>query len=397
MPEGRWSNMLRGYSKGTVMRVFHPLKYKPYLLSHGSAILQDIKRMRVKDVDVHLQAAMNWLRVAQDVTGDGGVSAGYSFKDGWLSSYPETTGYIIPTFFEYYRYSGEKDYYHRAVRMAEWEVVIQLGNGAFQSGLIGVHSEPNVFVTGQVMLGLIRAFRETGDEIYLNSARRAGDWLVKIQDDDGAWRVFTYNKMPHTYHSRVSWALLQLYRTTEEKCYKRAAERNIEWLLSNRLENGWFRNSTIRKGEKPSTHPIAYTIRGLIECGLLLGIDRMVKVAVESSRILMENFESKGFLPSTWDENWKSKDKRTHLPGDAQMSIIWFKVYSITKDLSFLNAAIKMNEFLKSTQDLRSRNRGIRGGIKASYPIWRGSFFYPNWAAKFFVDALLLERELGNA
>ena len=32
-----------------------------------------------------------------------------------------------------------------------------------------------------------------------------------------------------------------------------------------------------------------------------------------------------------------------------------------------------------------------RGGIKGSHPIWGGydPFRYPNWAAKFFVDALL--------
>jgi hypothetical protein len=45
-----------------------------------------------------------------------------------------------------------------------------------------------------------------------------------------------------------------------------------------------------------------------------------------------------------------------------------------------------------STQDLKSPDLGVRGGIKGSYPIWASysPYEYPNWAAKFFVDALLL-------
>ncbi len=50
---------------------------------------------------VHLSAAIDWLCRAQDVRDGqpdaGGVSAGWSFEDGWLPSYPETTGYIIET------------------------------------------------------------------------------------------------------------------------------------------------------------------------------------------------------------------------------------------------------------------------------------------------------------
>ena len=46
----------------------------------------------------HLLAAVEWLERAQDITGNGGVSGRYLLGHGWSSSYPETTGYIIPTF-----------------------------------------------------------------------------------------------------------------------------------------------------------------------------------------------------------------------------------------------------------------------------------------------------------
>ena len=75
------------------------------------------------------------------------------------------------------------------------------------------------------------------------------------------------------------------------------------------------------------------------------------------------------------------------------MSIIWQKLYAITKDEKFLNAAKNSNNYMKTTQDLTSSNLGIRGAIQGAYPIygWYAPFGYPNWAAKFFADALMLE------
>src|SRR5207244_2120129 len=44
-----------------------------------------------------LHAAAAWLCRAQDASTDGGVSGRYLLSRGWTSSYPETTGYIVPT------------------------------------------------------------------------------------------------------------------------------------------------------------------------------------------------------------------------------------------------------------------------------------------------------------
>ena len=89
-----------------------------------------------RPVKVHLQAAIDWLCVAQDVVGDG-VSAGYSFRYGWFPPYPETTGYIIPTFFDYAAACEVETLRLRAVRMAEWELTVQFPSGAIPSGLWG--------------------------------------------------------------------------------------------------------------------------------------------------------------------------------------------------------------------------------------------------------------------
>ena len=55
-----------------------------------------------------------------------------------------------------------------------------------------------------------------------------------------------------------------------------------------------------------------------------------------------------------------------------------------------------INRFLKGRQVLRNVNDKIYGAIAGSYPIWGKyiHFTYPNWAVKFFVDALLLEEKV---
>jgi hypothetical protein len=81
-----------------------------------------------------LSEVIDWLCRAQDnsASADGGVAREYSLTHGWATSYPETTGYIIPTLLAYADRSGRRDLVDRARRMADWLVSIQLAQGGFQ-------------------------------------------------------------------------------------------------------------------------------------------------------------------------------------------------------------------------------------------------------------------------
>ena len=50
-------------------------------------------------------------------------------------------------------------------------------------------------------------------------------------------------------------------------------------------------------------------------------------------------------------------------------------------------------DYLKATQRLDHADDAVRGGIAGSAPIWGdySRFEYPNWAAKFFADALMMD------
>ncbi|MCP5414899.1 MAG: hypothetical protein H6961_09870, partial [Chromatiaceae bacterium] len=76
----------------------------------------------------------------------------------WAPSYPETTGYIIRTFYRYAAIANDDDARRRARRMADWEIDIQHPTGGVLAGALGDSAQPTVFNTGQVIFGWVRAY-----------------------------------------------------------------------------------------------------------------------------------------------------------------------------------------------------------------------------------------------
>ena len=73
------------------------------------------------------------------------------------------------------------------------------------------------------------------------------------------------------------------------------------------------------------------------------------------------------------------------------MALIWLELHRLQSDPILLSAACKAIDLVKRAQPMSSSDAGIRGGIPGSDPVW-GDYMYvriPNWAAKFFIDALI--------
>lgn len=391
--------------------VIELLKYYYSFLNYDLAkIYLTIPRRTVNSSESHLEAAIRWICCAQDAFNDGGVARSYSlvyksfFKGkGWVSSYPETTGYIIPTMFDYAKLTGNQDIYKRAIKMADWECDVQMDNGAVQGGTVDTTPTPAIFNTGQVIFGWVRAFLETGNKRYLDSAKKAGDFLIGKQDHDGAWRKelskFTTNKIEtYTYNTRTAWALLYLYTATNNPKYKESAIKNIEFALTQQLPNGWFKNNCLFDPIQPLLHTIAYSVRGILETGILLENQKYVDAAKRAADVLIERQREDGSLGGRFNERWEPTVNWSCLTGNAQTAIIWGRLFQITKDKKYLNGLKKANEYMKSVQLLDTKNPSIYGGISGSYPLHGtyGRFEVLNWAVKFFADLLMLEISIKN-
>ncbi|MFH2108810.1 MAG: hypothetical protein ABII93_09095 [Chrysiogenia bacterium] len=352
---------------------------------------------------------MEWLE-ASCAQGKGGSCSHYDlFKGKWLHPFPETTGYIIPTLYDYADFSGEKRFTELATGLADWLGEVQLENGGCMQGSFDPKkgkTEAVVFNTGQNIFGFLRAFKETGKQKYLDNAVRAGAFLLNSADAHGVWDKNLLRGLQHTINSRVSWSLLELDRLAPNPEYVRVAKANLDWTVAQQTENGWFHNGTSQPGGLPNTHFLSYTCEGLLQSYRILKNKDYLQAAEKTARRMLEIFNSRGMLFAFWNENWRNHGKYLRwtpgrfvcLTGCAQIATVWMWLFEETGDSTWRAGAFKMLDHLKALQDISSQNEGIRGGIKGSFPLYGSysAFKYPNWAAKFFADALLLKIKLKN-
>jgi hypothetical protein len=376
-----------------------PKRYKPWKALHRRLIVENLSGAWAQPVyghRQHLAATIDWLCRAQDMRDGtldaGGVSAGWSFEDGWLPSYPETTGYIIETFLEAADRLQRPDLVSRARRMIEWELSIQLPDGAFPGHFGEPGSRPVIFNTGQIMHGMNVAYEKLGQAEALRAAVRAGHWLARLQDADGAWRKFEYRDIVHTYNTRATWALAKTALLANDARLQEAARRHLDWALAQQQPNGWYANNVFAQGAYPNTHAIAYAIRGLFESGLLLGESRYVDSALKAASAVAGLQREDGWIAGTFDSRWRPTASYCCLTGVAQMCLNWSRMRDALGRGDFQKCIDRGLQYLKTTQRLNDPAPEVRGGIGGSQPFWGAysRFEYPNWAAKFFADALML-------
>jgi hypothetical protein len=361
--------------------------------------------------EAQLHAAMRWMCVAQDATPDDGVARSFALvfnpyfgSRGWQGSYPETTGYIIPTFYDYAALTADDEYALRAGRMAAWECEVQLPNGAVQGGVIGQHPTPAVFNTGQVMFGWLRAHAETGDERYLESARRAGRFLVEAMSPDGGWYKYLSDyagdgRMKfYTYNVRCAWALAELGRASSDATFSQAAERAGRFARSHQLANGFFESNCLYNPELPHLHTIAYATRGLLETGVCLGLEEFVEGARSAADGVLAGLDEQGFLSDRFDRAWKPVDQHSCLTGVAQIALCWGRLFELGGDERYLEALQRASRYMRRRQFYAPDLPNIHGGISGSHPIEGryGAYELLNWAAKFFADMLIMELRLAR-
>ena len=322
----------------------------------------------------------------------------------WDVDYPETTGYIIPTFLCYYGLTGIELYLNWAIEMGDWEVEIQSPEGGAGEP-VGVYGQrPRVFNTSQVIIGWIALYKETGKGKYLEAANRAADWIADIQDANGMWTRNTYNG-PKAYKIRVAWALLELYTINDNEKYREIAERAIDWTLSQANTNGWFSNNSLSDTNKPWTHLIGYVLVGLVEIYLLDNAHfdrRKVLTLLQNAAKGIADFYMKAkamdkgsnyvTLPGTFDCNWHSNDHWSCITGNAQIEFFLRKIAKYTNDHQLIHVADFLLDDIKQLHLLDDvSDKNVYGGLPGSYPIGGGYCAYkiPDWGVKFFADSLL--------
>ncbi len=357
-----------------------------------------MREKKQSNLELALKYALQWLVTASKATSDNGVAQAYFIRPAaWGASYPETTGYIIPTLFDYAELYDDDEFRQISLTMSHWECDVQLPEGAVRAGTV-VDAPPRatVFNTGQVLFGWARAFKESRDERFRVALLRAADWLCNVQDEDGCWRKYGSIKTStaiNTYNTRTAWGLIEAFKIIGNERYREAARRNCMWALSQQRRNGWYKNNCLLDNSRPFTHTIAYAMRGFLEVGDFLGEDSFIDAAIRPAKALLKRQREDGSWAGQYNRFWWPKAEWTCCTGNCQLAVNFIRLYEVTQDRAFFEAAARSNRFSMRVQDLTSEDPNIRGGIPGSWPI-DGKYHpyqYPNWAAKFFADSLMAE------
>ncbi|HEX4364957.1 MAG TPA: hypothetical protein VHZ75_10445 [Solirubrobacteraceae bacterium] len=340
-----------------------------------------------------LDLAIDWLCRTHDATGRQGSSKGFSLLHGWFPAYPETTGYVLGTLLEYAaRRGGREDLVQRAREMGDWECSVQEPDGGIMQGQIGTTPRRSiVFNTGQVLHGWVD-LEEAGHSGYDEAAARAGRFLTDEMGADGTWNAAVqYSGLAHTYDSRVAWAMLRWARRSGDESVEDAARRQLDWVCSRQRANGWFDDCVFKLGTTPSTHAIAYTLRGLLESHAIVSEERWLEAVVRTSEVLIRKLEVLPRLVANYDDDWKPAASHSCLTGTVQLGGVWLRLYQVTGDARWLNAGLKAVEQGAARQETGPW-AATRGAIAGSFPVWGryAPLQYPNWATKFMADSLML-------
>jgi hypothetical protein len=350
-----------------------------------------------------IDEALAWLGRAQDgsSTADGGVARHYSLVKGWGASYPETTGYIVPTILEHARSREDAELLARGRRMLDWLVAIQFPEGGFQGGMVNQTPRvPVTFNTGQILLGLAAGVRVFGDA-YRDPMNRAADWLANSLDPDGCWRK---HRTPFAsaddkaYETHVAWGLFEAARVDPGRGWGEAGLRQVRWAIQQQQPNGWMAKCCLSDASRPLTHTLGYALRGMVEAHRWSPQADVLAAARLLADGLSRALAPDGRLPGRLFPDWTAAADYVCVTGASQIAHSWLLLFEITGERRYLELGRRANAYVRRTIDVDGPPQ-TRGGVKGSFPVdgGYGRFEYLNWAAKFTIDSQAQELALARA
>jgi hypothetical protein len=360
----------------------------------GVALARQRRADRPGSDEVHLEAALAFI-LRSIAEGKGRASSkAYQIGKGWLPPYRETTGYIIPTLLDLAEHAKRPDLATTAERMGEWLAEVQEPDGGFMERDLQQDIKPIVFNTGQILHGFNSLIMRRGRQDLVGNARRAGEFIVASADASGSFVRNEHFNMPHAYNVRSAWALLTLGRLLEEGTFEKVALANADWTVAQQNAHGFYASNSFQPGRNANTHGLAYVMQGLLEIHCISGQERYLESVRRAAEKVVSIYGSRGRIAGELGSEWEFLATHLCLTGYAQLAIVLYKLYEMGGEERYLTTANALLADVAATQDVTSANSAHYGGIKGSLPVYGryAPLQYPNWATKFFIDALLAKK-----
>lgn len=343
----------------------------------------------------HWHAAMRWLLVGiahQNGRGAPAFASRWRYpRSGWSPSYPETTGYLIETLLHPRVRRDFPDAEAAAKNCSEWLLQVQGADGSFPSGY--AHSgKPSVFNSSQILFGLLEAAVYWKDVRYEVAARKTFGWLIEQLDETGLWRKAAYvpGYVP-SYYTRALWPVIKAAKILQIPEHEPLLRKALQPYMNRWRADGSVREWGFSARTPAHTHTVAYTLRGLLECGLLLQEEKAIRLAEHSAHSLCVSYQQRGRLAGSYDEGWKGNYAHLCVTGNLQLSCFLLRLHPLRPNAMYEHHARCFLSDALPAQRLRG-GADLFGAVPGSVPFY-GAYLplrYPGWAAKFLVDACML-------
>lgn len=296
------------------------------------------------------QKAIQWI-LNHSIDGEGIIC-----HTNLSKSYPEVTGYYIPTLLKW----GYRDL---ACSYAEWLCSAQKEDGSWYDT---ENTAPYIFDTAQALKGLlaVRTIMPQTDRHILVGC----EWILSQMREDGklitpdttAWGS-NQNICDEVIHIYCLSPLLEASEVFGKPEYTEKAIKIWQYYKKNYYEK--IMNFSLL------SHFYAYLMEALLDIGEL--------DMVNEAMIRMEKYQkASGAVPAFQDCEWICST------GLFQLSLIWFRLGNINRGKKAFEYACK----------LQNESGGWFGSYPSEDGLKENGTYFPNseisWAVKFFLDAL---------
>lgn len=293
--------------------------------------------------------AINWIK--NNTINNEGIINNSNFK----KSYPEVTGYFIPSLLRW----GYRDL---AVNYARYLCRIQHSDGAWYDT---ENKKPYIFDSAQILKGLI-AVRHLYPEMDKHIIAGC-DWILTNMNDDGRlvaplediWgNGKTFSELIHTYCISPIKEAGIIYNRND---YKKKADKIANYYVSK------FRGDILNFNLL--SHFYAYVMEAMLDIGEV----ELVKEAMNKISAIQKNT---GAIPAYNNVDWVCST------GMFQFAVVWFRLGEFEKGEKAFNYACK----------LQNETGGWFGSYLSEDKEHEINTYFPDseisWAVKYFLDAL---------
>lgn len=252
-------------------------------------------------------------------------------------------------------------------------------------GLLDLHAD-------QPSPALLESARGIGNWLITRMQQDNGSFLATYDAETDGWQHEGENFYDDygCLHAKHAIGLLKLAQASGDEAYTTAALAVCDWVLTLQNDDGAIRAN----GAYPQvvSHPHCYATEGLLYAHFVSGDKRYLNAARKAGDWLLTARNSDGSISIEYNKPWWRMGRRVIekvLPrrvtdATSQTLRIWLLLYYVTNDQRYLDAARKAGAWLQGMQCVADDDRNAAGG----FYFWPGHPVMFTWASMFAAHAL---------